>query len=66
MADTFWMVEEAVGRGLYMLLDGIYGTKDGADKARPKNSNSRAALYETGHGNQGPVRVHRTSRERTW
>jgi hypothetical protein len=55
----FWKIEEAVGGGLYIVLPGIYATKEQAEAqiARERsNQNMRAAQYHSGSWN-GSVRV---------
>lgn len=61
MADTFWMIEEAVGRGFYITHEGSFSDKGAAqaiiDRFPPVMSRRmRPALYQTGRYN-GPIRV---------
>ncbi len=58
---TFWKIEEAVGAGRYIVLEGTYATREGAEReiARlPSNGGMRAARYETGRTwGAGPQRA---------
>lgn len=57
--SQFWKIEEAVGKGYYMALDGIFETKEACEAAIAKHRNNedmRAALYQTGTWG-GAVRV---------
>lgn len=51
----FWKIEEAVGRGLFMLLDGIYTTQESAIEHLPDPTTCRAQEYERGY--DAPRRV---------
>ncbi|HMH99011.1 MAG TPA: hypothetical protein VK577_20945 [Bradyrhizobium sp.] len=58
--SQFWKIEEAVGGGLYIELDGIFETEEAckAAIARHKhNEDMRAVQYQTGGWSGGPVRV---------
>jgi hypothetical protein len=59
--SRFWKIEETVGRGQYIVLDGIYETKAAADAKIARlsgNSGMRSREYETGTNWQdGPLRV---------
>lgn len=58
--STFWKIEEAVGGGLYIALDGIFTTKEAAEAAIKKHRSHegmRAAPYETGGWRDGPRRI---------
>lgn len=55
----FYKVEEMTGRSHYMVLDGIYDTREEANNwisRQPSNQNMRAVLYRTGD-TRGPIRV---------
>lgn len=53
----FWKIEEAVGGGTYIVLDGIYTNQTDCKKAFPVGGYCKAVEYAQGHGNEGPVRV---------
>lgn len=58
--SSFYKIEEAVGGGRYIVLEGVFTTKEAAEAAIAKHQYSqgmRAALYETGGWRGGPVRV---------
>jgi len=58
--SQFWKIEEAVGGGLYMDLDGIFETEAACRAAIEKHryhENMRAVQYQTGDWIDGPVRV---------
>ncbi len=58
--SSFYKIEEAVGAGRYIVLEGIFETKEAAEAAIAKHRHHegmRAALYETGGWRGGPVRV---------
>ena len=57
---TFWKIEEAVGGGRYMVLEGILTTREAAEAAIVKHQHHdgmRAAMYETGGWRGGATRV---------
>lgn len=53
----FWKIEEAVGGGKFIILDGIYTNQQDCKKAFPVEGYCKAVEYAQGRGNQGPVRV---------
>lgn len=58
--SQFWKIEEAVGGGLYMDLDGIFETEAAALAAIERHQHHehmRAVQYQTGGWRDGPVRV---------
>jgi hypothetical protein len=57
MTDTFWMIEETVGRGLFFTHPGIYATRESAEQVAARYSGARAAHYRTGGWTGGPERV---------
>lgn len=57
----FWKIEEAVGAGLYIVLDGIYTNQQDCKKAFPVDGYCKAVEYAQGNGNQGPTRVDKCS-----
>lgn len=59
MTDTFWKIEEYLGGGIYIVLDGIYTTREKAEAGFPKGGGGGflARLYAAGRDGNGPVRV---------
>jgi hypothetical protein len=58
--STFWKIEEAVGGGHYITLDGLFDTEaeaKGAIARHRNNDGMRAVQYERGFGSCGPIRV---------
>lgn len=58
--SQFWKIEEAVGGGLYIDLEGIFETEAAALAAIARHrhhENMRAVQYQTGSWSGGPVRV---------
>ena len=58
--STFWKIEEAVGGGLYIALEGVFETEAAARAAIAKHQCSdgmRPVLYQTGGWRGGAVRV---------
>ena len=58
--SQFWKIEEAVGGGFYIELEGIFETEAAAQAeiARHQhNQDMRAVQYQTGGWRDGPVRV---------
>lgn len=58
----FFKIEESVGSGYYIVLDGIFETRESCEAAIQKikgnNKNMRATRYQTSRlWNGGPVRV---------
>ena len=59
-ASYFWKIEEAVGGGMYITLEGIFASREGAELAMARgksNRNMRVVLYRTGDWSGGPVRA---------
>lgn len=57
--DTFWRIEEACSNGQYIILPGLFETREAAETAIAKersNGGMRAALYRTGKWD-GPERI---------
>ena len=53
----FWKIEEAVGAGIYIILDGIYNDQKDCKKVFPIDGYCKASEYAHVHGNQGQVRL---------
>ncbi len=54
----FWKIEMAVGDSYYIVLDGIFTTREGAEAGFPTDGlNYRAQEYQRGHNTDGPERV---------
>lgn len=55
---SFWLIEETVGNGSYIILPGNWSTKVKAELNFPKGFGKfRAVEYQQGQGNEGPERV---------
>jgi hypothetical protein len=53
MTTQFWKIEESVGAGCYIVLPGIFSTREGAEREIATYRHSpdmpmRAVLYQTG------------------
>lgn len=58
--STFWKIEERSSLGFFFTWDGIYETREGAEKViagEDAGNYARAVLYRTGGWIGGPVRV---------
>lgn len=53
----FWVVEEAVGNGYCITHDGIYSTREAAEREAQRYRNARAAAYRRGGWGTGPQRI---------
>lgn len=56
----FWKIEESLGRGRYIVHDGIYENEAVAWAAIDRmtyNNRMRPVLYRTGPASNGPVRA---------
>jgi hypothetical protein len=59
MADYFWKVETRVSGGYYIVSEETYASKEGAEASitHALRDVSRAVLYRTGRGTDGPERA---------
>lgn len=53
----FWMNEKTTEGFRYVVLPGTHHTKEGAERAQPKDVVCQAVEYKQGKGNEGPERV---------
>lgn len=56
MPDFFYKIEQAVGNGLYIVLDDVFATRKAAEAEAARHPNACAVLYMTGRG-AGAVRA---------
>lgn len=57
--STFWRIEESCGSGQYIILPGLFETREAAERQIAKersNENMRPALYRRGNWD-GPERA---------
>jgi hypothetical protein len=63
---TFWKIEESIGGGFYFTWEGIFESREGAEKmiarvaAGGKKVNAKPVLYRTGGWNTGAMRAETT------
>jgi hypothetical protein len=66
----FYKIEECIGRGFYIVWDGIYETRESAEDEIIRRGARDAALgrtrvvqYRRGNGSNGPERVNETGEQ---